>query len=78
MNLISTFYVSKYTSSLDNERSKELEQCLINNLASPYIEKIHLFVDDNDALVRLNELSNHSDKIVIIEVGKKPKYSDFF
>jgi hypothetical protein len=78
MNLISTFYVSKYSSHLDNERSKELEQCLLNNLASPYIEKIHLFVDDNDALVRLFELSNQSNKIVIIEVGKKPKYSDFF
>jgi hypothetical protein len=78
MNLISTFYVSKYSSHLDNMRSKEIEKSLSNNIACPFIEKIHLFVDDNDALVRLNELSNHSDKIVIIEVGKKPKYSDFF
>ena len=78
MHLISTFYISKYSSHLDNLRSKELEQSLCNNLDSPFIEKIHLFVDDNDAVQRLNEISNHSDKIVIIEIGKKPKYSDFF
>jgi hypothetical protein len=77
IHIISTFYISKYFSELDNSRSKELEQALVNNLSSPFIEKIHLFLDDNDALIRLNELSN-SDKIVIIEIGKKPKYSDFF
>lgn len=76
IHIISTFYVSKYSSSLDNLRSKELEQALLNNIQSPYIEKIHLFVDDNDALLRLNELSQ-SNKIVVIEVGKKPKYTDF-
>jgi len=78
MNIISTFYISKYSSHLDTERSKELEQCLMNNISSPIIEKIHVFVDDIHALIRLNEITNHSDKLVIIEVGKKPKYSDFF
>jgi hypothetical protein len=78
IHIISTFYISKYSSHLDNLRTKELEQCLINNLYSPFVEKIHLFVDDNEALVKLNELSNNSDKIVVVEVGKRPKYSDFF
>jgi len=78
INIISTFYISKYSSHLDNSRTIELETSLINNISSPFIEKIHLFVDDNDALVKLNELSNNSEKIVIIEIGKKPKYSDFF
>ena len=78
INVISTFYISKYSSHLDNLRSKELEQCLLNNLSSSFIEKIHLFVDDNEALIKLNELSNNSEKIVVIEIGKKPKYSDFF
>ena len=77
MNIISTFYISKYSSHLDIARSKEIEQCLCNNITSPFIEKIHLFVDDIDAFIRLNEITN-SDKIVIIEIGKKPKYSDFF
>lgn len=78
IHIISTFYISKYSSYLDNSRSKELEQSLLNNLYSPFIEKIHLFVDDNEALMKLNEISNNSDKIIVIEVGKKPKYSDFF
>jgi len=78
INIISTFYISKYSSHLDNLRSTELEDCLVNNLSHSSVEKIHLFVDDNDALNRLNEISNNSEKIVIIEVGKKPKYSDFF
>jgi hypothetical protein len=78
INIISTFYISKYSSPLDSLRSKELDTSLLNNLKSPFVEKIHLFVDDNEALDRLNNLSNNSDKIVVIEVGKKPKYLDFF
>jgi hypothetical protein len=78
IDLITTFYISKYSSHLDNARSVELEESLLKNLSSNYIKKIHLFVDDNDALTRLNQISNNSEKIVVIEVGKKPKYSDFF
>lgn len=78
INIISTFYVSKYSSSLDIERSEELETSLINNFNSDLIEKIHLFVDDNDAVIRLQTLFSNSPKIHIIEVGKKPKYIDFF
>jgi hypothetical protein len=73
INIISTFYI---TSS--NLRNKELEACFVNNLSSKYIEKIHLFVDDNTALNKIKELSNNSEKLVIIFVGIKPKYSDFF
>ena len=50
INIISTFYISKYSSHLDNLRSEELKTCLLNN----------------------------TEKIVVIEVGKKPKYTDFF
>lgn len=78
INIISSFYVSKYSSKLDSLRSKELEASLINNISCPFVEKIHLFVDDNDSLIILNELTNNSDKIVIIAVGIKPKYNDFF
>lgn len=78
INIISTFYVSKYSSNLDNLRSKELEASLVNNISSPFVEKLHLFLDDEDALNRVKELSNNSEKVVIIEVGKKPKYNDFF
>ena len=78
INIISTFYISKYSSTLDNLRSKELEACLVNNLASKFIEKIHVFVDDNEALNKLKELTNNSEKVIVIEVGKKPMYTDFF
>ena len=37
MNIISTFYISKYSSHLDDLRSKELEECLSNNISSPFI-----------------------------------------
>ena len=39
IHIISTFYISKYSSHLDNLRSKELERCLINNLYCPFVEK---------------------------------------
>ena len=47
-----------------------------NNIKCKYIEKIHLYVDDNDALNKVLELK--SDKINIIMIGKQPLYSDFF
>jgi hypothetical protein len=78
MHIISTFYISTYSSHLDKLRSEELEICLLNNISSPFVEKIHLYIDNMDALLRLNQLSNNSDKIVVIEIGKKPTYSDFF
>lgn len=78
INLISTFYISKYGSHLDDSRSNELETCLLNNLSSGYVEKVHLFIDDNDALDRLKCITNNSDKVVIVSVGIKPKYSDFY
>jgi len=77
INIVSTFYLSKYSSKLDHLRSKELERCLVNNISSPFVEKIHLFVDDHDALTRLKQLTN-SEKIVVIGVRQKPKYNDFF
>jgi hypothetical protein len=81
INLITTFYLSKYNNSLDNERTNELIQALLNNLNSDIIEKIHLFVDDNDSLQKLKEIiSNYinSHKIIIISIDKQPTYHYFF
>jgi len=77
LNIITSFYISKYNDSLDSSRSKELETCLLNNISSTFVEKIHLFVDDIDSLNRLNMLVNDTDKIVVIDIGKKPKYYDY-
>jgi hypothetical protein len=80
INLITTFYISNYSSHLDGERSRELEQALINNINSEHIEKIHLFVDNEDSYNRLLNIKNqtNTEKIHVIEIGKKPQYSDFF
>lgn len=77
IHIISTFYVSKYGSNLDNERTDELCNALLHNINSEYVEKIHLFLDDEDAVEKLRSITN-SEKIEIISVGKKPKYCDFF
>jgi hypothetical protein len=78
IHLISTFYVSAYSSHLDNERTEELIAALQMNLANPLIELIHLFVDNDNSLELLQSITVHSRKVVVIEVGKKPTYSDFF
>lgn len=77
INIVSTFYVSNYQSNKDTERTQELVTALLNNLNSSFVEKIHLFVDNNESLDYLKGITK-SDKIVIIEIGKKPIYSDFF
>ena len=78
INIISTFYVSKYSSDLDELRTQELISALKNNIDSEYIEKIHLFVDDEISLNKLNEIAKDSNKIKIIELKKQPIYTDFF
>lgn len=78
INIISTFYLSKYNSQLDISRSEELMNAFLKNIECPIIEKIHLFVENDESLCKLNSIINNSDKVKIIEIGKKPKYSDFF
>ena len=71
INIVSTFYVSKYNSHLDNERTNELTTALIKNLESEFIEKVHLFVDDEESLIKLNDIDTkiHNNKInMLIEI----------
>jgi len=76
INLITSFYISHFDSELNYDRNLELQQCLNNNLNNNLIEKIHLYIDDNEALNYINNLNN--SKINIISVGIKPLYSDLF
>ena len=76
INIITSFYISKFNSELNNDRNNEIRQCLNNNLNNPIVEKIHLYIDDNEALEYITNLNSH--KINVIEVGKKPLYSDLF
>ena len=81
INIISTFYISKYGSSLDNDRTNELCDSFINNLNNDIVEKIHIFVDDFESLKKLNEVTYknyNSKKISVIKIKKNPTYHDFF
>lgn len=80
INLITSFYKSKLEQQRDNIRNKELEESLYHNIKSEVIEKIHLFVDDEQALESVNNIISltSTNKINIISVGKKPLYSDLF
>ena len=81
INIISTFYISKYGSSLDNDRTNELCDSFINNLNNDIVEKIHIFVDDFESLKKLNEVTYknyNSKKISIIKIKKILTYHDFF
>ncbi len=80
INLITSFYKSRLDKQRDNIRNKELEESLYHNIKSPVIEKIHLYVDDEDALESVNNIISltSTDKLNIISVGKKPLYSDLF
>lgn len=80
INLITSFYKSKLEKKRDNIRNKELEESFYHNIKSEIIEKIHLFVDDEESLESVNNIISltSTDKINIISVGKKPLYSDLF
>jgi hypothetical protein len=78
IHIITTFYISNTGSPLDAERNVELQTALLKNVASESVEKIHLFVDNEDAVQLLGNITNNSDKICIISIGKQPMYYDFF
>lgn len=75
IHIITSFYISE-----NNDRTNELVKALDNNLHSDYIDKIHLFVDDEKCVDYLKNRCKqlfHS-KIKIVEIGKQPLYSDLF
>jgi hypothetical protein len=80
INVISTFYISKYNSYLDTDRTNELIQSLKKNIYCHAIEKIHLFVDDCDAINLLISIimETNTKKIHVIDLKKRPTYNDFF
>ena len=71
LNLITSFYTSTSAS-----RNAELEKALIKNIQSEYIERIHLFIDDDVSLEKLKDEKFATDKIEIIKICKQPLYSD--
>lgn len=68
-NLFLEFYKSN-----DDNRQKELDECLFRNIKNEYINQIHLFQNINDNF----ELQFNSEKIKIIKIKERLKYSIVF
>jgi len=75
LNLITSFYLPK-----NKEREIELCYTLKKNIECPYIECIHLFIDDEESLNYLlrNYIELINKKIIIIDEYRQPTYSDLF
>jgi hypothetical protein len=79
INLITSFFnknIEEYT-----KRNEEYNNALINNLKCEYIEKIHLFIEDEYSEKILDNIINQENaknKVVKINFNKQPLYSDFF
>ena len=74
INIITSFYLAKTM-----ERNNELQRCLIKNLKSKYVSKVHLFVDNEEAEQLARKIAAELKKeLTIVEVGKQPLYSDLF
>jgi adenylate kinase family enzyme len=80
INLVTSFFNKKIDDDILIKRNNEYNSTLIKNLESPFIKKIHLFIEDEYSLSILNNILNNSynNKIIIIKVNKQPMYSDFF
>jgi len=81
IHLITSFYLIDKNDDISIKRNNELQQCLINNLKSNLITKIHLYVDDENSLNKVRELEQNIEilnKTYIVNVGKQPLYSELF
>jgi hypothetical protein len=82
INIITSFYISQSNNTFVNQRNYEIKKCLLNNLKSPLVKKIHLFVDNTFSFNELNLLIEQNifkSKINIISSNfGQPKYSDLF
>jgi DNA repair protein RadC len=81
INIVTSFYIAKKQNIEVVNRTEELISALRNNLLSQFVQQIHLFIDDNESFLRIKTLFSefiNNGKIYIIEIGKKPLYSDLF
>jgi len=76
INLITSFYILKEIDKISIDRNNELLNSLMNNINSKYISKIHLYLDDEISLRKIESINNN--KINIISTSKQPLYSDLF
>lgn len=71
--------ITQYYRDSSAERQTEIDLCLANNIKNEYVDKIHLFFDNNaDDELQLPEHLASSSKIVPIRLGRRLKYKDAF
>lgn len=85
INIVTSFFnKKKYNNdkgNLSELRNNEYNHCLIKNIKSPYVKKMHLFIQDDFSLEILDQLVKdleEKDKIIKIMFNKQPLISDFF
>lgn len=82
IHLITSFFNKKTENEILIKRNNEYNFTLIKNLESPFIKKIHLFIENEYSLSVLNNIINtkpeYNNKIIKIIFNKQPMYSDFF
>lgn len=89
MNVITSYHLVKLASKVGTfdltkleQRQREYDLTLIANLANPFVEKIYLFVEGEQALETLvsrkEERVFPKDKLIIIPISQQPTYKDFF
>ena len=69
-NLFINYYIDK-----NQDRAKEIDECLKKNIKNPLIDKIIIVTEENVTDELLNNLNK---KIKIIQVNSRPTYVDFF
>ena len=81
INIITSFFLSHIIDPNIQNRNNELIKIIYIHIHSPHVDKIYLYIDDDISYNKLKELfqSRLDDgKIIIIEIGKQPLYSDLF
>lgn len=75
MDIIQSFY---YANS--NIRQSELEKAVLQNLLNPFINKLHIFIENKDKIVFLNSsiYRDHNSKICLVDYESQPTYKELF
>ena len=76
MEIIQSFYYSS-----NNIRQNEIELCLFKNLNNQLINKIHLFITENDSnTFKISLFNKHEnrEKIVLLVLNHQPTYPELF
>jgi hypothetical protein len=71
IHVITQYYVDD-----SKDRQAEIDLCLAKNILNEYIDKIHVFLDDET--VQLPQFALGSSKIVAIRLSRRLKFKDAF